>query len=183
MAELFQENGFTHRFSVRWADGLDAANLPRISLGFRKGSTSGVHSMEIRFDPDDGGGWLGSFRKGDGRLTGVYPCPSPDHACVIASGRAYMVHVFDRLLLFEVPVEPVLAVLAETARGCLLLNDFQQLCACGAAGVLWRTRLVMDELVVVSIQNDAARCQGWNAETGRTVVSVSLEDGEIRSVR
>jgi len=134
MAELLQENDFTHRYSVRLADGSDGANLPRLSFGFGRGLTPGVHSTEIRFDPHEGGGWLGSFSNGGGRLTAVHPSPSPDHACVIASGRAYMVHVFDRLLLFEVPVEPVLAVLAETARGCLLLNDFQQLCACGAAG-------------------------------------------------
>ena len=141
MVQLMHDNGFPHRFSARPAAASDVANLPRFVFGCGEGRTSGVDSLEIRFDPNESCAWVGSFRNGDGGLVGVYPTPSASWACVVAHARAYLVNVIDPPVHVEVSVEPVLAVLADTRRGLLLLNDFCSLCACSETGILWTSVL------------------------------------------
>ena len=131
--------------------------------------------LVVRFTSLNGSSWVGGF--GAGTLaaracTGVFGSPSPNRACVVSRGRAYLVDVAEPEKTTELLSDLVMQVAPDVAAGVILLADPWQLHAYAADGHRWSTgRIAIEGLTVLAADDRIA------------VVRAEDQDGEFEERR
>jgi hypothetical protein len=178
-----KEMRFAHRYDAEPLDELKStAEVERFYFpgARREGGKDGVL---VRVTAANEKEWFGVFAFGDQSgilLNGVFSCPAEDVLCVVSGGRGYLVHADKPEWWSEVPVTPITTVLQLTEAGLLIFADFTSLCAWDANGLVWRSKqLAWDDLVVTSCDGLTLLGHGFNPLESATVsFSVDVLTGE-----
>jgi hypothetical protein len=200
-------------FSPRWTVEVDPSLPPgddwdcpvhRVPADSRLWPTVAIEAAQrastsfvVRFRTEGGKEWVGYFAKRDGGPTGVYGCPNPRWALVIADEYAYLVDVeepasfpdpsFNRMFHREIHAAHI------PGRESLLVWSWLRAVGVGPDGVTWDAQLfAMHERGVELLQltNDqvAFRVQRRDGEervviapeSGETLSVEPLPDGTVR---
>lgn len=145
--------------------------------------------FEVR--PDERQPWIAAVRRGErwtGALTAPVATPSPDSACLIARGDAYIVDVNDPTrFVFVGTAGAVVAAHAVPTHELLLVVGPCSVTAVGKSGVVWTTgRLAIARVRLDEIDGDhvigVADDDGWESRdltidlrTGRHTGGVPFE--------
>jgi hypothetical protein len=136
--------------------------------------------LVIRIEPFFAPVWVGAFAAGGmGLIRDVFACPSPDHACVIVDGLAYVVDVRAPARGATIAAKAVTTVVPVPDAKILLLAGDTDLAAVGAHGFAWSTpRLVVDDLRVLRATPEAIVCTG-DVGGRMGTITLSPETGAI----
>jgi hypothetical protein len=107
---------------------------------------------------------VGNFQRGDGKLTGVFATPSPDHLCLIASGRGYWVPTAAPTDFQVIQAYPIQDARAIPQLRLLIFTDYTDLVAYGVDGLRWASgRVSWDGITIVSADADGIVGRAWDA--------------------
>jgi len=178
---------FDHSFECSY-DVEEVEELPTSFVGMRwwfpgalsNGPSEGLHLI-VR--PRSGAPWIGTFERGDERFgapSGVFSTPAADAVCVVARGEGYIVSTTNPTVWENVIACPVFSVKPIASRGMLVFADYAKFFAYGREGLIWKTRCVSsDRLIITESNDDRILGEYWDASISKTVrFSVSLATGE-----
>ena len=145
--------------------------------------TSGPEALDFRATPHGRGreglvvqvrsgdeSWVGNFQRGDGKLSGIYPTPSPRHVCVVAGGRGYWVPVSSPAIYEIVEAYPIQDVLTIPELLLLVFVDYTALAAYGPDGLRWRSsRVSWDGIRILRADATGIEGRGWDAAAEQEV--------------
>lgn len=125
--------------------------------------------------------WIGNFQRGDGKLTGIFATPSPDHMCVIASGRGYWLRALDATDCHIVRAYPIQDVRAIAELSLLVFADYTDLVAYGVEGMRWLSQSVSwDGITILSADQNGILGLGWDARIEKEVgFFVDVRSGRV----
>lgn len=139
-------------------------------------------ALLLEFRPKAAPPWTGAFALGFAATTvvsGIYSCPNPEWACVVAGGYAYLVNTEQPETFLHLRPRPVVQALPAAAAQLLLLCDFTTITAIGSSGVAWETpALTWEGLSLGKIEDGILHGLGWDAIKDREVpFTVELATG------
>jgi hypothetical protein len=129
--------------------------------------------------------WFARFQHGDGRLTGVFPTPDPDHFVAVASGQGYWVSAVSPDVYELLPAYPIQDVLEVRPAGLVLFLDHTDIVAYNSSGKAWETGPVSsDGLWIGSADVGSIRGEAWDAARGCKVpFAVDTRTGRVTGGR
>jgi hypothetical protein len=135
--------------------GFDRSGRPMPEFDSRWGTP-----FIARIDPGKGEEWVAMFAAGGlGSLRGAFATPSPDLACIVVDGLAYLVDTTSPTTSAKTVHDQVHQVVACTEPRLLLLARFIDLVAVGSTGVAWSTpRLCVDDLSIIRADRSGIVC-------------------------
>ena len=136
------------------------ANVLEFRATGRRAAEQGI-VLKVRADSFT---WIGTFERGDGKLSAIYFTPSPDHLCVVAGGVGYWIPVLDPKRYEVMPIGPIQEVRPLHALALLLFADYTELAAYGAGGQRWITRRVSwDGIEILRADAKGILGRAWDA--------------------
>lgn len=156
------KTGWPRHYEVDLLPGLPATGPEPVQLRAtshgvgREGLVVRVYSGSVS--------WIGNFQRGDGKLTGIYATPSPDHVCVVASGRGYWLPALDPAAYQIVEAYPIRDVRSIPELGLLIFADYTDLVAYGVEGRRWVSqRVSWDGITILRADQHGVVGRAWDA--------------------
>ncbi len=170
-----------HSFEVEWLREMPAGH-PAIRYYPADSAAGGKEGLLLRFQPQQGGAWIGCFAFGSDAPdapTTVVSSPDPSTAFVVARGAGYAVHPDAPETCDPLPVFPVLFVKVVPEQKLVIFGGQTALAVYGPRGLSWFKRVVQDELKVQRIGDRSIYFTGWDAAEGKTIEGcIDLGSGE-----
>ncbi len=142
----------------------------------------GRDGLLLAIVPHNADEWIGVFAFGGfgGSITAITSTPSRDSLCVVSKGAAYLVNVRQPEKWSEVPIVPVTYLQPLPEKGIIVLADHIRIGALGKDGLIWRTRdLSWDGILISQIGPEYIEGEGWNPTTTiRPAFRVNLATGD-----
>jgi hypothetical protein len=179
MSTQLIESGWRHSYDAKILSGLPASGPQPAQF---RATTRRLNSEGAVVKVSLGASsWTGNFEKGDGKLSGVWATPSPDHLCVVAGGRAYWVSARDDRGYDILPVYPVQDVRAILESDLLILVDYTEIAAIGREGLRWISdRISWDGIHILHADARGIIGQAWDAAAEQRVgFFVDTETGRL----
>jgi hypothetical protein len=169
MTPKLTDLGFATCYEATVLPGLPGTGVPplQIHASHQRSHREGL-VVEVR--GTDGGRWTGNVQPGDGKLSGLYPTPSPDCLCVIAGGRGYLVPVREPATYEMVGAYPIEDVRSIPELGLLLFVTFTDVVAYDAKGRVWSAgRVSWDGISIRSVSSEGVHGTAWDSPEEREV--------------
>jgi hypothetical protein len=143
-----------------------------------------VDGVGIEFFPGNGDPWFATFARGNispnsANFAGAHP--NGTHAIVVSKGEGYIVNVSDPIDWKEIPILPIMGVLADELAGVVILWDFVRMICLDKTGIRWKTpRISWDGIKGVSLDEGRVQATIWDAPTSKYVTAyVAIANGEL----
>lgn len=173
-AELHLE--FPHSFEVQFLQ-------ETLGTGLRYFPAARHHDCDgllLQVVPGSAHPWSGLFAaKPSGHYTnGVYSCPDANSLCVVSNGAGYLLDVRDPDGYQEIPISPVLHVIAEPDTGLLVFANFTDVLAWGRSGKQWLAEHVsFDGIQNLRTETGILRGVAWSPMDGEHPFALDLATG------
>lgn len=181
MNNLFKDN-FGARFH---ADLVSAPESAKTQVCFPGAIQGGwVEGLGVEFFPEDGPPWYGSFARGDLSRNAVNfagSCPDKTSALIVAKGEGYIVSSSDPKQWSELPLRPVMGVIADAGEELIVVWDFVRMVCIDCHGVRWKTHSISwDGIKDVFIRNGEVHANIWDAPNSCfNAARVNLDNGSV----
>jgi len=109
--------------------------------------------------------WTGVFAYGkisSKGISGIYTMPNPDKFCVISRGSGYIVSAKDPKNWEEIKSIPVLGVFPIKSQNIIIFADYSDLTAYNEQGILWSTRVTLDDFKVDQVSDTTLKGNFWS---------------------
>jgi len=109
----------------------------------------------------------------------VFGWPDGRSLCFVGGGGGCVVRTDEPTQTFEIDCFPICDVLVVPDRQLVVFADFTALIAYGGHGVVWRSkRLALDELTILSAEDDTLHVSGFFGGSRHDSFDVDLRTGE-----
>jgi hypothetical protein len=89
---------------------------------------------------------------------------------VIARGRGYIVNANNFLEWQEIPIRPVMGVIASPEHSLVLFHSYDCVLAWGSEGIKWKTAAIsFDGIRILGIDGEVLNLEVWDAPSQRHV--------------
>lgn len=130
-------------------------------------------ALHLLVHPANGGAFLATCALGfadPAMPSGVFACSNPSQLCAVAGGYAYVIDTAAPERCTQIPLRPVVQVIASVGHGLLVFVGLHRIAAWGAEGLAWQTeRLSWEGIRVTDVDGPQLRGFGWNMHTDREV--------------
>jgi len=172
---------FPHQYEIELEVDLSTEKIKRCYYypeAVKEGRRDG---FIVSVNPLKSSSWIGIFAPGYPKaLTGVFSCPDEQSVCVVASGQAYFVQVYNPQIWEQVQAFPIWDIRVILEKQLLVLADFTVLTAYGPHGIVWVTdRLSWDGIKITDVTSDWIRGLAWDSPQEKNVeFIVDLRTGD-----
>lgn len=135
----------------------------------------------IRFNPNNNSSWIGVFDGPDDEyLSGVFPTPHADKACIVAKGEGFIVNINKPEEFSVVPILPILNVYPNENNKTLVFVSFTDVAVLGAEGMIWKARVACDGIEITEISKNIITGKAWDSTISSFVsFEINLDTGNL----